>query len=156
MQKITPCLWFDGHVEEAAGFYVSLFPDARIVDTQYYMDDVHQPKGSILVMELELAGQSFQILNGGPHFKITPAISFTITCKDQAEVDHYWNAFARDGEEMPCGWVTDRFGVSWQVVPELMLRLLADPDRAKAKRAMDAMMKMKKFIVADIEKAARG
>lgn len=156
MQKITPCLWFDGHVEEAAGFYVSLFPDARIVDKQYYMDDVHQPKGSILVMELELAGQSFQILNGGPHFKITPAISFTITCKDQAEVDRYWNAFAMDGEEMPCGWVTDRFGVSWQVVPELMLRLLADPDRAKAKRAMDAMMKMKKFIVADIEKAARG
>jgi len=156
MQKITPCLWFDGNVEEAAGFYVSLFPDARIVETQYYMEGAPMPAGTVLMVVVELAGQTFQILNGGPHFKITPAISFSIVCKDQAEVDRYWNVLAEGGEEMPCSWVTDRFGVSWQVVPEMLPRMLADPDRAKARRAMDAMFKMKKIVVADIEKAARG
>jgi len=153
MQKITPCLWFDGHVEEAAGFYVSLFPDARIVDTQYYMDDVHQPKGSILVMELELAGQSFQILNGGPHFKITPAISFTITCKDQAEVDHYWNAFAKDGEESQCGWLKDKFGLSWQIVPAMLNEKLAHGDPKRAGQMFQAVMGMRKLIIAELEEA---
>lgn len=156
MQKITPCLWFDGNVEEAANFYVALFADARVVETQRYPEGAPMPAGTMLMAVIELAGQRFQILNGGPHYRITPAISFSIDCKDQAEVDHYWDALAEGGEEMQCGWVTDRFGVSWQVVPQIMPRMFADPDKARAKRAMDAMFKMKKIIVADIEKAARG
>jgi predicted 3-demethylubiquinone-9 3-methyltransferase (glyoxalase superfamily) len=158
MTSITPCLWFDGQAEEAANLYVSIFPDSRIDKVNRSPSDYPAGKaGQVITVEFTLMGRPFLGLNGGPEFKFSEAVSFSISCEDQAEVDRYWEALtAGGGEPGPCGWCKDRFGLSWQVVPKALPRLLADPDRARAGRAMQAMMKMKKLDVAELEKAAEG
>jgi predicted 3-demethylubiquinone-9 3-methyltransferase (glyoxalase superfamily) len=157
MQKITPCLWFRNEAEEAVDFYVSIFPGAR-KGTVLRSDDVGvRSAGGVVMVNFELFGQSFQALNGNQDDPFTHAISLSIDCKDQAEVDHYWAKLIGDrGKEIACSWLKDRYGVSWQVVPEILPRLLNDPDKAKAGRVMQAMMKMVKIDVAKIEEAARG
>lgn len=155
MSKIAPCLWFDGNAEEAAKFYVSLLPGSRIDKVQKNVSDGPSGKtGSVLMVEFTLAGQRFLALNGGTKVEYTHAVSFHIDCADQAEVDRLWNALAKGGREVQCGWLNDRYGVSWQIVPSILPKLLGDPDPAKAKRVMDAMMKMIKLDIAALEKAA--
>ena len=158
MSKITPCLWFDGVAEEAANFYVSLLPDSRIDKVQRSpADNPSTPEGAVLVVEFTLAGQPFMGLNGGPQFPFTEAVSFSISCEDQAEVDRLWDALTADGgKPVQCGWLKDRFGLSWQIVPKAMAKLLGGPDKAGAKRTMQAMMKMVKLDVAELERAYRG
>lgn len=156
MQKIIPFLWFDTEAEEAARFYASIFPNSKIGRIARYSEVGPGPAGNVMTIQFELDGQAFVGLNGGPMYKFSPAISFQIDCKDQAEVDHYWNALAAGGREIQCGWVTDRFGLSWQVVPEALPRLMSDPDPAKAQRVAAAMMKMIKLDVAKLEAAAAG
>ncbi|MFD4017063.1 MULTISPECIES: VOC family protein [Streptomyces] len=146
MQKITPCLWFDGQAEEAAEHYVAIFGgDSRILDITYYGDEAPGRKGSVLTVAFRLAGQDCTALNGGPQFPFTEAISLSVDCADQAEVDRFWEALSEGGEEGRCGWLKDKFGVSWQIVPNELPRLLADPDPAKAGRAMKAMLGMGKL-----------
>ncbi|MEU9672328.1 MULTISPECIES: VOC family protein [unclassified Streptomyces] len=146
MQKITPCLWFDGQAEEAAEHYVAIFGgDSRILDTTYYGDEAPGRAGSVLTVAFRLAGQDYTGLNGGPQFPFTEAISLSVDCADQAEVDRFWDALSEGGEEGQCGWLKDKFGVSWQIVPNELPRLLADPDPAKAGRAMKAMLGMRKL-----------
>ncbi|MFQ6852273.1 VOC family protein [Streptomyces sp. 35M1] len=148
MQKITPCLWFDGQAEEAAEHYVAIFGgDSRILDTTYYGDEAPGRAGSVLTVAFRLAGQDYTGLNGGPQFPFTEAISLSVDCADQAEVDRFWDALSEGGEEGQCGWLKDKFGVSWQIVPNELPRLLADPDPAKAGRAMKAMLGMRKLDV---------
>jgi len=157
MQKISPCLWFDGNAEEAANFYVSIFPDSKIDAIMRSGDAGPGPKGSALMVAFTLDGQSFQALNGGPQYKFTEAISMSIDCQDQAEVDRYWNALMRDGgTPIQCGWLKDKYGLSWQIVPRRLVELLNDGDAAKSARAMQAMMKMVKIDVAELERAAKG
>ena len=160
-QKISPCLWFDGKADEAAKFYVSIFPNSRIVDTSHYTDvgqEQHgQKPGSVMTVAFELEGQSFLGLNAGPLFKFNEAVSFIIYCETQAEVDRYWSALtAGGGEEGPCGWLKDKFGLSWQVTPTKLLDMVTSNDKAKAGRAMGAMMQMKKIDIARIEAAYEG
>ncbi|MFJ3936563.1 VOC family protein [Streptomyces parvus] len=146
MQKITPCLWFDGQAEEAAEHYVAIFGgDSRILDTTYYGDEAPGRTGSVLTVAFRLAGQDYTGLNGGPQFPFTEAISLSVDCADQAEVDRFWDALSEGGEEGQCGWLKDKFGVSWQIVPNELPRLLADPDPARAGRAMKAMLGMRKL-----------
>lgn len=159
--KLTTCLWFENQAEEAAKFYCSVFKDSKIGRTAYYPnagEDIHgKPANSVLTVEFELAGMPFTALNAGPQFKFTEAISIQVPCKTQDEIDYYWSALTADGgEEGPCGWLKDKYGLSWQVFPEFMGDLLAGPDRAAAARAMNAFMKMKKFDIATIEKAKQG
>ena len=158
MSKITPCLWFDGVAEEAANFYVSLLPDSRIDKVMRSpADNPSTPEGAVLTVEFTLAGQQFMGLNGGPQFPFTEAVSVSIDCEDQAEVDRLWDALTADGgKPVQCGWLKDRYGLSWQIVPKAMARMLAGPDKAGAKRAMQAMMKMVKLDVAELERAYRG
>ena len=157
MSKIAPCLWFDGRAEEAAKYYVSLFPDSAVVAVSHYGEGAPFPAGTAMMVEFQLAGQRFQALNGGPQFKFSEAVSLSIDCKDAAEVDRYWNALSADGgEERPCGWLKDRFGVSWQVVPEGLGAVIADPDPARARRALQAMFGMKKLDLAAMRAAADG
>ena len=160
-QKITPCLWYDGNAKEAAEFYASVFKDSEIGQNSKYDEASSkasgQPEGSILVVEFEIAGQKFVGLNGGPHFKFSEAISFMIDCKDQAEVDYFWSRLTADGgQESQCGWVKDKFGLSWQVVPSVMSSLVTGPDPEGAKRAMAAMMEMKKIDIQTIQDAYDG
>jgi predicted 3-demethylubiquinone-9 3-methyltransferase (glyoxalase superfamily) len=158
MPKITPCLWFDfGKGEQAAEHYCSIFPNSRVLHVERYGDDGGPggaPAGSVMVVHFELDGTEFVALNGGPNFTFDEAISFQIDCESQEEVDHYWSRLGDGGEEGPCGWLKDRFGVSWQVVPTRLKELLADSDPEKAKRAMDAMLQMRKIDIATIEEAA--
>lgn len=154
MPTTTPCLWFDGTAEQAAEHYVAIFPDSAITSVSRYGPGMPFPEGSALTVEWSLAGQHYQGLNGGPQYTFSEAISFSIACADQAEVDHYWDALSEGGEEGPCGWLKDKFGVSWQVVPKRLPELLADPDPARAQRALQAMMQMRKIVVADLERAA--
>jgi predicted 3-demethylubiquinone-9 3-methyltransferase (glyoxalase superfamily) len=158
MSKIAPCLWFNDEAEEAANHYVSVFPDSRIDHVQRSVMDYPGGKaGSVLVVEFTLAGQRFLALNGGTHLEYTHAISLYVDCDDQAEVDRLWEKLAEGGgAHIECGWLKDRYGVPWQIVPRLMLKLLADPDKEKAKRAMAAMMTMKKLDIATLERAAAG
>ena len=157
MSKIAPCLWFNGEAEEAATFYVSLFPDASIKAVSRYGAGAPFPAGTALMVEFRLAGERFQALNGGPNFKHSAANSLSISAKDEAEVDHYWAALtANGGSEGRCGWLTDRFGVSWQVVPEGLGAVIGDPDPARARRAMQAMMQMKKLDLVALRAAAQG
>ena len=143
--KITPFLWFEDQMEEAVKFYVSVFPDSRIT--------MMSPMTSAFV----LAGQAFMALQGGPQFKFTEAVSLFVSCKDQAEVDRYWNVLIADGgAESQCGWLKDRYGLSWQIIPEALGRYFADPDTAKAQRVMHAMLKMRKIVVAELDAAAAG
>ncbi|MET8709652.1 VOC family protein [Streptomyces californicus] len=146
MQKITPCLWFDGQAREAAEHYVAIFGgDSRILDTTYYSEAGPGETGSVLTVDFRLAGQDYMGLNGGPQFPFTEAISLSVDCADQAEVDRFWEALSEGGETGQCGWLKDRYGVSWQIVPNELPKLLADPDRAKADRTMKAMLGMTKL-----------
>jgi predicted 3-demethylubiquinone-9 3-methyltransferase (glyoxalase superfamily) len=154
MPTTKPCLWFDGAAERAAEHYVSIFPNSQITSVSRYGPGMPYPEGSALTVEWTLDGQPYQGLNGGPDFTFTEAISFSISCADQAEVDHYWDRLSDGGEESMCGWLKDRFGVSWQVVPIRLPELLGDPDPGRAQRAMRAMLQMRKIVVADLERAA--
>ena len=154
MQTITPCLWFDTEAEDAARFYTSVFPDSRIVEVQRYGSAGPRREGLVMTVEFDLDGRRFLALNGGPDFTFNEAVSFMVECADQEEVDHYWNALSEGGEEGPCGWLKDRYGLSWQIVPKALQELLADPDRDKAQRVMAAMMQMGKIEIAGLEQAA--
>jgi predicted 3-demethylubiquinone-9 3-methyltransferase (glyoxalase superfamily) len=158
VDKISPCLWFDGVAEEAAQFYVSIFPDSRIDSVDRAPGDTPSgPKGSVLTVDFTIAGRSYIGLNGGPDFTFNEAISLSVDCDDQAEVDRYWDALQADGGEASvCGWLKDRFGVSWQVVPRRLTELLSDPDPAAARRVMQAMLGMRKIEIAELERAAAG
>ncbi|PLP58435.1 hypothetical protein CYK37_16205 [Mesorhizobium loti] len=158
MQKITACLWFENNdAEDAINFYSSIFKNSKIISETRWGKDGHGPEGTLLVADFELDGMRFQALNGGPHAAFNDAISLSIDCKDQEEVDLYWNGLTADGgKEVQCGWLKDRFGISWQVVPDILPRLLKDKDQAKADRVMQAMMKMVKIDIAALEAAARG
>lgn len=155
-QKITPCLWFDGQAEEAINHYISIFKDGRIISKTLCGDAGPGPKGSLLVATFEVAGQQFIALNGGPHYKFSPAISLSVDCKSQAEVDELWDKLSDGGKTSQCGWLDDKFGLSWQIVPARLPELLQDPDPAKSARVMAAMMKMTKIDIAKLEAAAAG
>ncbi|HYU78724.1 MAG TPA: VOC family protein [Vicinamibacterales bacterium] len=154
MPKITPFLWFDTQAEEAARFYASVFKNSRIVRMSRYGDAGPGPKGSVMTVDFELDGQPFTALNAGPQFKFTEAISFTVHCKTQDEVDEYWTKLSAGGAESDCGWLKDKYGLSWQITPTILIELLNDPDPQKSKRVMEAMMTMKKIDIAALEKAA--
>jgi predicted 3-demethylubiquinone-9 3-methyltransferase (glyoxalase superfamily) len=157
--RITPFLWFDRQAEEAAAFYTSIFPSSKVLTVARYPAEVeHQPEGSVMTVEFELDGQRFTALNGGPHFKFTEAVSFVVSCASAAEVDYYWDRLSADGDPaaQQCGWLKDRYGVSWQIVPNELGRLLNDPDPDRAKRAAQAMLSMKKLDVAALRAAADG
>ena len=158
MSKITPCLWFDDQAEEAAAFYTSIFPDSRIVGVHSSPGDTPSgPAGSVITVDFELAGQPYIALNGGPEFTFNEAISLSIDCEDQAEVDRYWEALTSNGgEPSVCGWLKDRFGVSWQVVPKILPELLNSSDRAAAARALQAMLGMTKLEVKQLREAYEG
>jgi predicted 3-demethylubiquinone-9 3-methyltransferase (glyoxalase superfamily) len=155
MNAITPCLWFDTEGEEAARFYTSVFPNSKIVEIARYGSAGPRPEGTVMTVSFELDGQSFIALNGGPEFTFSEAISFQVDCKNQEEVDMFWAELGEGGEEGPCGWLKDRFGVSWQVVPTVLPQLLSDPDREKSQRVMAAMLKMRKIEIDALERAAQ-
>lgn len=161
MQKIVPCLWFDHQAEEAVNLYISLFKNSKILNVSRY-DEASaqvsgQPAGSVLTVTFLLDGQEFMALNGGPAFKFTEAVSFVVNCETQAEVDRFWNTLTADGgEESQCGWLKDKYGLSWQIVPTVLEQLLSDPDPAKAQRAMQAMLEMKKLDIAELMRAYEG
>ena len=156
MQRLRPCLWFDTEAEEAVDLYTSIFPNSRIVDVARYGSAGPRPEGMVMTVAFELGGQPFLALNGGPDFTFTEAVSFEVECADQAEVDRYWDKLTDGGEEGPCGWLKDRYGLSWQIVPKALTELIADPDREKSQRVMKAMLEMKKIDVAALERAAAG
>ncbi|HEV3400830.1 MAG TPA: VOC family protein, partial [Acidimicrobiales bacterium] len=145
MGKITPCLWFDTQAEEAANFYTSLFPSSRIVGVSRFGQAGPRPEGMVMTVDFELDGQPFVALNGGPEFNFNEAISFQVSCETQDEVDDLWNRLSEGGEEGPCGWLKDKYGLSWQIIPKLLDELLADEDRERADRVMQAMLEMKKI-----------
>jgi predicted 3-demethylubiquinone-9 3-methyltransferase (glyoxalase superfamily) len=154
MQKITPCLWFDTEGEEAAEFYVNIFPDSKILEVSRYGDAGPGTAGNAMTVSFELAGSRFVALNGGPAFTFNEAVSFQVDCADQKEVDYFWEGLGKGGEEGQCGWLKDQFGVSWQIVPAALPALLSDPDPGRSQRAMQAMLGMRKLDVAAIERAA--
>ena len=156
MQKITPCLWFDTDGEEAARFYTSVFPNSKILEVSHYGEAGPRPAGTVMVVKFALDGQEFVALNGGPQFTFDEAISFQVSCGSQDEVDEYWSALGEGGEEGPCGWLKDKFGLSWQIVPTRLIELLGDPDREKSQRVMAAMLEMKKIEIDELERAAAG
>jgi predicted 3-demethylubiquinone-9 3-methyltransferase (glyoxalase superfamily) len=152
----TTCLWFDGQAEEAASFYVSVFPNSKLGRASRYSEAGPGEPGSVLAVEFELNGQKFVGVNGGPEFTFDEAISFQIHCDDQDEVDHYWRVLTDEGEESVCGWLKDKFGVSWQVIPAGLVELISDPDPEKARRATEAMLSMVKLDIGAIERAHAG
>lgn len=162
MQKITPFLWYDHEAEEAARFYVSVFKNSKIGRITRYLKEAEEVSGKkageVMTVDFEIEGQKFTAINGGPPFKFTEAVSFIIDCKDQDEVDYYWNKLAEGGDEKSqiCGWLKDKYGLSWQVVPRALEEMLADPDPEKAGRVMKAMLTMKKIVVKDLEEAYKG
>jgi predicted 3-demethylubiquinone-9 3-methyltransferase (glyoxalase superfamily) len=156
MPTITPNLWFDTEAEEAAGFYVSVFDNSRIVNVTHYTDAGPREAGMVMTVEFELDGQRFVGINGGPQFHFDEAVSFEIDCETQEEVDYYWDRLSEGGKEGPCGWLSDRYGLSWQVAPTGMAELLADPDPGRARRAMEAMLGMGKLDIAALRRAAEG
>ena len=145
IQKITPFLWFNGQAEQAANYYVSVFPNSRVVKVLRYGQAGPGPVGAVMLVDFELEGQKFTALNGGPQFKFTPAVSFVVHCQTQEDVDHYWATLSNGGMEIECGWLTDKFGLTWQIVPVLLFKLLGDPDPVKSQRIMKEMMTMKKL-----------
>jgi predicted 3-demethylubiquinone-9 3-methyltransferase (glyoxalase superfamily) len=157
MQKITPFLWFDGRAEEAVKFYISIFKKSKIVTTSHYDEGTAKatgrPKGSVMTMVFKLEGQDFMALNGGPHFKFTEAISFVVNCKTQKELDYYWRKLSAGGQEVQCGWLKDKFGVSWQIVPSDLGKLLGSRDPKKTERVMNAVMQMTKLDIKTLRKA---
>jgi predicted 3-demethylubiquinone-9 3-methyltransferase (glyoxalase superfamily) len=160
MQKITPFLWYDNNAEEAVKFYVSIFKNSKIGNTTRYDEAgakaAGRPEGSAMTVEFELEGQKFVALNGGPHFKFTEAVSFVVNCYNQEEVDYFWEKLSAGGQEVQCGWLKDKYGLSWQVVPIILPELLKDKDPAKAKRVMEAMLQMKKIDIPTLKRAAEG
>jgi predicted 3-demethylubiquinone-9 3-methyltransferase (glyoxalase superfamily) len=154
MQKITPFLWFNNNAEEAMTFYTSIFPNAKIGEVHRYGAGGPGPEGSLMTASFELEGQSFTVLNGGPLYTFTEAVSFVVHCETQEEVDYYWGKLTDGGEESQCGWLKDKFGLSWQIIPGRLMELLGDPDPAKAQRAMHAMLQMQKIDVPTLERAA--
>jgi len=160
VQKITPFLWFENEAEQAANFYVSVFGDSKLRGITRYDAEAARasgrPEGSVMTVAFELEGQEFTALNGGPHFKFTEAISFVVHCKTQEEVDHFWEKLSAGGQEVQCGWLKDRFGVSWQVVPTLLIEMLQDEEPQRAKRVMAAMLKMKKIDLEALKQAYEG
>ena len=157
MQKITTFLWFDNQAEEAANFYVSVFKNSKILSVTRYGDTGPGPKGSVMVASFELDGQKFNALNGGPIFKFTEAISLVVNCESQAEVDHFWEKLTADGgQEVQCGWLKDKYGLSWQIVPTILVELLQDQDPDKTQRVMKAMMKMVKMDIDTLKRASAG
>jgi predicted 3-demethylubiquinone-9 3-methyltransferase (glyoxalase superfamily) len=160
MHRIAPCLWFDSQAEEAARFYCSVFKNSKLGRVSHFPDagqEIHgKEAGSVMTVEFEIDGQPFVALNGGPQFKFDEAVSFQIYCETQSEIDHYWKALTEGGQEGPCGWLKDKFGLSWQVVPAAIPQMMSDADPARAARVMDAFMKMKKFDVAALQRAYEG
>ena len=156
MTKLTPFLWFDTQAEEAAAWYTSIFPNSRILNVSHYGEAGPRPAGLVMTVTFELDGEAFIALNGGPEFRFNEAISFQVGCQSQQEVDEFWARLSEGGEEGPCGWLKDRFGLSWQIVPDRLMELIGDPDTAKAQRAMAAMLKMGKIDIAAIEAAVAG
>jgi predicted 3-demethylubiquinone-9 3-methyltransferase (glyoxalase superfamily) len=154
MNEITPCLWFDTEGEEAANFYTSVFPNSRIVDVARYGSAGPRPEGTVMTVSFELDGHKFVALNGGPDFTFSEAISFQVMCETQEEVDSFWSKLSEGGEEGPCGWLKDKFGLSWQIVPTALPELLGDPDQEKAQRVMQAMLNMNKIEIDALERAA--
>ena len=156
MPAQIPCLWFDGDAQAAADLYTSVFPRSRITKVTHWGPNQPGEEGSVLTVEFELDGQPYLALNGGPEYSFTPAVSFQVFCADQEEVDHYWDRLTDGGKEVACGWLTDRFGLSWQITPTRLPELLQDPDPGRAQRAMQAMMQMVKIDIAGLERAADG
>jgi predicted 3-demethylubiquinone-9 3-methyltransferase (glyoxalase superfamily) len=154
MQKLTPCLWFDTEGEEAATFYTSVFPNSKILEVTRYGSAGPRAEGMVMTVSFELDGQTFTALNGGPDFTFSEAISFEVSCDSQEEVDRLWSTLSEGGEEGPCGWLKDKFGVSWQIVPKVLIELLIDADQAKAQRVMAAMLQMRKIEIDELERAA--
>ncbi len=155
MQKITPFLWFDGQAEDAMKLYTSVFKNSKIINIKYWGEGSPFPKDQVMTGVFELDGQPFYAFDAGPQFKFTEAISMFVNCETQEEIDHFWNKLtANGGEESMCGWLKDKFGLSWQIIPPVLVELLGNKDRTKAGRVMQAMMKMKKIIIADLKKAA--
>jgi predicted 3-demethylubiquinone-9 3-methyltransferase (glyoxalase superfamily) len=153
MQKITPFLWFDGNAEDAMNFYVSIFKNSKVGSVSRYGDAGPGPKGGVMSATFQLEGQEFMALNGGPHYKFTPAISLFVNCETQAEVDELWEKLSAGGRKDRCGWLQDKFGLSWQIIPSALPRLLGDKDPAKAQRAMQAMLQMDKIDIKRLEEA---
>jgi len=154
MQNITPCLWFDTEGEDAANFYTSIFPNSKIQHIARYGSAGPRPEGTVMTVSFLLNGLEFVALNGGPDFAFSEAISFQVSCKNQEEVDKYWSELSKGGEEGPCGWLKDKFGLSWQIIPTVLPELLGDPDKEKAQRVMAAMLEMKKIQIDELERAA--
>jgi predicted 3-demethylubiquinone-9 3-methyltransferase (glyoxalase superfamily) len=155
-QKITTFLWFDGNAEEAAEHYTSIFPDSRVTDVTRWGKGGPAPEGSVMSVTFELFGQSYIALNGGPHYKFTPAISLFVSCDTQEEVDRYWDRLLEGGKPTRCGWLDDKFGLSWQIIPKALMELMSDPDPVKAGRTGQAMMQMVKIDVAELRRAHAG
>jgi predicted 3-demethylubiquinone-9 3-methyltransferase (glyoxalase superfamily) len=153
MQKIKPFLWYNNNAEEAVDYYLSVFKNARKGNVTRYGEGGPMPKGTVMTVEFELDGLEFVALNGGPHFIFTEAVSFTIDCNDQVEVDYYWDKLSEGGQKSMCGWLKDKYGLSWQVVPKALPKLLSDPDKTKAQKVMSAMMKMDKIVISKLEEA---
>ncbi|HEV8132942.1 MAG TPA: VOC family protein [Acidobacteriota bacterium] len=153
MQKITPFLWFDNQAEEAMNFYVSIFKNSKVLGVTRFGDAGPGPKGSVMTAAFELGGQKFTALNGGPHFKFTEAVSFVVNCTTQGEVDYFWKKLSQGGQESQCGWLKDKYGLSWQVVPTVLVELLQDKDPKKSQRVMQAMLQMKKIDISKLEQA---
>ena len=160
MQKITPFLWFEDQAEEAVNFYTSVFKNSKVGNITRYDEEVakasRKPEGSVMTIEFQLEGQDFVALNGGPQFKFSEAISFSVNCKSQEEVDEFWEKLSEGGEEGPCGWLKDKYGVSWQVVPTVLTEMLLDKDAEKAKRVTHAMLQMKKLDIETLKRAYEG
>jgi predicted 3-demethylubiquinone-9 3-methyltransferase (glyoxalase superfamily) len=154
MNELTPCLWFDTQGEDAANFYTSVFPNSKVLDVARYGEAGPRPEGTVMTVSFELNGQKFVALNGGPQFTFSEAVSFQVSCETQEEVDSFWSKLSEGGEEGPCGWLKDKFGLSWQIVPTRLPELLSDPDPEKAQRVMAAMLKMRKIEVGELEEAA--
>jgi predicted 3-demethylubiquinone-9 3-methyltransferase (glyoxalase superfamily) len=155
-QKISPCLWFEGNAEEAIDYYLRVFKDARVIETLHHTDASPGPRGSVLAVTIELKGSEIMVLNGGSEFKFTPAVSMFVSCESQEELDRYWDMLLDGGQAIACGWLTDRFGVTWQIVPARLKSMLQDPDHDKANRTMKAMMQMIKLDMNALERAYNG
>jgi predicted 3-demethylubiquinone-9 3-methyltransferase (glyoxalase superfamily) len=156
MQKITPCLWFDGQAEEAARFYTSVFKGSKILGVARYGRGSRGKPGSVLTVRFRILGQDFIALNAGPKFKFTPAVSFVVNCRSQAEIDYYWRRLSAGGRKVECGWLVDKYGLSWQVVPDMIAELVADDDPARSERVIIAVMKMVKLDIKRLRRAAAG
>jgi predicted 3-demethylubiquinone-9 3-methyltransferase (glyoxalase superfamily) len=155
-QRITPFLWFDGNAEEAVNYYTSIFKDGKVISIERYPDHFEDMRGKVLTAVFELSGQQFMAIDGGPQYKFTEAISLYVDCESQEEVDYYWDTLADGGEILMCGWLKDRYGLAWQIIPKALIEMIQDKDTARARRAMDAMMQMKKIDLAEIQRAYDG